>query len=184
MTTMKADDPRELLDVVARKGWATRERLQPGNTDFLLLLLALSAAAGITGAYHSSTGRVIGIAITGASAVAVSFLFRSRMRLGGRIPTATWAISLLLFVTEVILGVTLHGTARDAAMGVAVAIAAGVLGAVLRSRWIVGLGAALLVIVIVGMAFLSNVGSIGSFGIGLVFGGGAMVLSRKKGMKR
>ena len=184
MTNVTDNDPADVLRSVERKQLLARERLQPGMIDVLVLLLAVTGAAGITGTYDTAVNRVIGIALTVVAAFFTSTLLRSRTRLGGRIALATWAIPATLFVVDIVLGFALHGTARNATIAGSAVVAAVVLGTALHSRWIVGLGAALLVVFVLGFAFASDVGSVGSFGFGIAFGLGAGILGRKRLRKR
>ena len=184
MTNMTTDDPKALLDLVARKQRVTRERLQLGVTDFLLVVLAIGAAAGITGAYRTEGFRPVGIVLTIVSAVFTTVLLRSRKRLGGEIPVATWVIPAVVFVADLAIGFTVHGTARDASVGTSAVAAAVVLGLALHSRFLIGLGAALAAIFVVGIAAAPGMGSYPSFGLGIAFGIGVAVLNRKRLAKR
>ena len=168
------NDPAALLKAAERYEGRTRERLAPGSIEFSALLMALIAAALLTGAAYTGHwfSRAGAAALVISGGVNILRSLRSRLGLGASLSVWTWALPTALFVAEVVSDLALDGTARDVSMMALFAAATIMLGVVLHARWLIGVGVCLVIIVIVGFTLLADLSSAGSAAVGVAFGVG------------
>ena len=135
-------DAESLLRAARRAEENTREHLSAGATDLALVAVAITAAALVTGTSFNGSlrDRLFGVAFVALGLTAIISALRTRIGLGQPIPPATVLIPTTTFVVNVLIGLSLHGGAHDAATGISLAGAAAALGLASHARWLVVVG--------------------------------------------
>ena len=146
LTDAQRDDAADLLDVVAKNRNATRNVIRPGVTE-LFVLFAAWCCGRLPSIGREDSSFVRTVLVIGAVVMVIeaALWLRRRANLGAEVVDRTWFYAGFVFTWSVLMGLDLHGDARQWTLVGGFVVACAVFGAMLRSAILLLAAAAMLI---------------------------------------